>query len=253
MTRSRDLALAAGVLALGLGCDVEEPRDVGCELPPRDCVGKGCADLVRFTPVYGPGYMDVPVAGEDTSETSTSYVRRDLRALIEYAAARVDCVAAEWTPGEARPLVLGDASDQRGRTPGSRTDAPRHPRHTHVHGRDIDLGYYQTGAPDNQLRAICAHVVDGVDVAHCIAPPDHLDAMRTALFIGTLYESPRIRTIGVDGQAAAPILAAIGSLCARGIVTPEACERVHLAYEAEDTGLGWFLSHHGHLHVSVLP
>ena len=40
-----------------------------------------------------------------------------------------------------------------------------HPPGTHVMGRDIDLGYYQIGTPNNRLRPICQHIVGETDQA----------------------------------------------------------------------------------------
>src|SRR5262249_6619349 len=69
-----------------------------CELPPRSCTGEHCGDLVEI-PVAGPGYVDVQLAGEDTAETSTSYLRRDVMMLVRYATAKVACKTAAWRTG----------------------------------------------------------------------------------------------------------------------------------------------------------
>jgi len=212
-------------------------------LPPRDCAER-CDELVWFAPSRGPGYEDVPLDDEVALPDSTSYLRRDLMMAIKYAAAKV----AHVTGGH--PLALGDASDRNGATPGTAYGQPRHPRNTHVAGRDIDLGYYQLGTPDNHLRPICPHVVDGTEQWHCTAPPIRLDARRTALFIGFLFESTHVRVVGVDGAAAEPILRALHRECAAGTIASDACARVHLGYETADTGKFWFFGHHNHMHVS---
>jgi hypothetical protein len=211
-------------------------------LPPRDCADAParCAELVRFAPARGLGYQDDALAAEQTDETSTSYLRRDLMMLVKYATAKVAC-----TTGAAR-LGLGDMSDRRGDAPG----APRHPWGSHVGGADIDLAYYQIGTPDLRLRAICPHVVDGVDQRHCAAPPALLDARRTALLIGFLFESPHVRVVGVDGAAGPPIEAALRRACAARALAADACARVRLGFEPIDTHRGWYLAHHNHLHVS---
>ena len=117
-------------------------------------------------------------------------------------------------------------------------------------GRDLDIAYYQRGKPNNHLRPICEPVIDSVDQEHCVAPPTSLDAWRTALFIGALFEAPGIRAIGVDGRAAPEIETALRGLCVAGWISPAACARARLSFETTDTGRGWFYSHHHHLHVS---
>jgi len=212
-------------------------------LQQRDCTER-CEELVWFAPARGPGYEDVPLDDEVALPDSTSYLRRDLMIAIKYAAAKV----AHLSGGH--PLALGDMSDRNGATPGTANGAPRHPRNTHVAGRDIDLGYYQRGMPDNHLRPICAHVTDGVEQWHCTAPPTSLDARRTALFIGFLFESTHVRIVGIDGAAAAPIRRALQRECTDGTIEAEACARVHLGYETSDTGRLWYFGHHNHMHVS---
>src|SRR5262249_5174558 len=121
---------------------------------------------------------------------------------------------------------------------------------THVGGRDIDIAYYQIGTPDNHMRPICPHAIAHQDQRRCVAPPTRLDARRTALFIGTLFESPRVRIVGVDGAAAPVLQAALRDLCRDGLVAPGACAMVRLGFETEDTGRGWYAGHENHIHVS---
>jgi hypothetical protein len=223
----------------------------GCPLPPRDCDDSAarCGELVLFEPSRGAGYEDVPLDDERARATSTSYVRRDVMMLVKYATAKVACLASTWA-GNGGPLALGDMSQRDGATPGTASGAPRHPASTHRAGRDIDLAYYQLETANNHLRAICPHAIGGVDQHHCTGPPLWLDARRTALLIGVLYESPRVRVIGVDGAVATAVLWHLAQLCRAGIVARDACRRVHLAAETTDAHRGWFYAHHNHLHVS---
>jgi hypothetical protein len=249
------LVIAHWSLVVALAaCDAERaPMAVtACgDLPPRDC-GAACDELVWFTPAAGPGYQDVPLDDEVDARDSTSYLRRDLMMAVKYATAKVACVAAAW-PGSQAPLALGDMSDRDGAVPGTARGRPRHPRGTHGDGRDIDLAYYQAGTPDNHLRAICRHTIDGVDQRHCVGAPTHLDAARTALLIGALFESPYVRIVGMDGAAEPPIRAELRRLCAARVIDAAACARVRLGFETADTGRGWFHAHHNHLHVSWRP
>ena len=243
------LVCVLGTLASAVvhSCRSERPR--ACDLPPRDCEGDHCGDLVQL-PELGHGYFDDMITWEDTSITSTSYLRRDLMMLLQYAAARVACDAASWRTGNGAPLGFGDASDVDGNTPGTAYGRPRHPRTTHEHGLDIDIAYYQRRVPDNKIRPVCP-TGDGMDAYRCVAPPDTLDARRTALFIGTLFESDRVRIVGVDGMVAKPVLKQLGRLCREGVLTADSCARIRLGYETERTGRSWYYSHHNHMHVSL--
>lgn len=224
-------------------------------LPPRDClVGPiSCAELVEM-PIRGYGYRDQRLLDEDTPATSTSYLRRDLAMLVRYAAAKVARDAGTWQSGTGGPLVLGDMSESDGSTPGAHLGRIRHPDHTHEDGRDIDIAYYQRNTSDNALRAVCRHHEDERDAYHCIGPAKHLDAWRTALLVGAVLESPRVRVIGMDARVAERVVPVLDILCASHLVEPAACARRDLiAFERHDTQKGWFLSHHNHLHVSLRP
>ncbi len=132
-----------------------------CPLPRRVCSAR-CHELVKIAPI-GRGYIDVHLDAEADTETSTSYLRRDLMMLVEYAAAKVACKADDWSTGNGGLIALGDMSERDGATPGTRTGSPRHPPNTHTHGRDIDIAYFQRDTLDNQLRPICKHHAAAVD------------------------------------------------------------------------------------------
>lgn len=137
------------------------------------------------------------------------------------------------------------------RDPGDVDRQPRHPQGTHVNGRDIDLAYFQANTADNRLRAICTHTSNGVDQYHCMAAPTTLDVWRTAMFLGTVFESPRTRVIGVDGQVGPLLLSALDQLCSDGWLSQTACTNAVLAYETTNMGQGWYLHHHHHAHISL--
>jgi hypothetical protein len=143
-------------------------------------------------------------------------------------------------------------SEADGDIPGASVGYPGHPNGTHIHGKDIDVSYYQRGTADNTARAICAHYnSSGYDVNHCTATPHLLDEWRTALFLGALFEHPRLRIVGADGQAGHILDSAIEELCRGGWLTDYACGRTHkLAYEVTNQGNGWYYFHHHHLHIS---
>ena len=172
--------------------------------------------------------------------------------LVKHAAAAVKCKAGGWTPGNDKPLGLGDMSEADGRTPGSAAGRPGHPRGTHEKGRDMDIAYFQTTSTDNRLRAVCPHRNNaGRNVNHCTGQPTILDTRRTALFIGTLLTSDRTRVVGVDGRIRPLVEPLLRGFCADGTLDPIACTRLtKLVAETADTGKGWFRHHHHHLHIA---
>ena len=249
--------LVTVALALVVRCANRPPgRNIGrgpgraCVLPPRSCVER-CDELVEM-PLVGLGYVDNRVTEEMIEATSTSFIRRDLMMLVQYAAAKVACKAATWNTGHGAPIGLGDMSERDGSTPGMVWGQPRHPWNTHVGGLAIDIAYYQRDTPDNEPRPVCPHMdTRGKERWRCLATPAHLDAWRTALFIGAFLEEPHVRVIGVDGLVAAPILDAFDELCATGWIDRAACARRRLIQsEQRNAGRGWFFGHHNHLHAA---
>jgi hypothetical protein len=172
--------------------------------------------------------------------------------LLKHATALVECKTAAWTTGNGGPLGLGDMSESNGAIPGTAVNSPGHPTNTHTDGHDIDVGYYQIGQANNRLRSICEHTNSaGADQYHCTAAPTILDVWRSALFLGTLFESPILRVVGVDGKAGPLFVSAINELCTTGWLSTAACQNVSLAYEEVDEGRGWYRFHHHHMHISV--
>lgn len=217
-----------------------------CQLPPRDCTSD-CGRLVPFEPVTGPGYDNYPVNDETSGNQFRSYLRRDLMMLVKHAAAVVACKAASWTPGNGKPLGLGDMSEPNGAIPGTSKGAPGHPKNTHTNGRDIDIAYYQLTGTDNHLRTVCPS-----RNRHCVSAPNNLDAKRTALFIGMVLTSNRTRVVGVDGRIEPVIIPALLELCKDDTLPQLACDRQWMiASEATNTKKGWFFNHHHHFHVSL--
>jgi len=219
-----------------------------CDLPPLWCDSEteDCAELIQFDPTCGDGYADFPENGETEDNQYRSWLRRDTVYLIQYASARVACLAENWGYGNGGPLGLIDMSEADGAIPGTSIGSPGHPAGTHTNGFDIDVAYYQKNTGDNRARVIC----DDWD-NHCIDFPDILDEWRTALFLGSLYEHPDLRVVGADGRAGGMIEQAFEQLCAWGWITEEACQVEHkFAYEIIDEGWGFYRFHHHHMHIS---
>lgn len=227
------------------------PGPTCSNLPVRDCTS-GCSTLTTFNPRTTTAYDDYPINGETAQNQYRSYLRKDLMQLVAYATSLTYCKSASWTAGNGGALGLGDMSEADGAIPGTSIGQPGHPAGTHTNGYDIDLAYYQTGTADNKLRPICSYTnSSGQNQYHCTSDPVYLDPWRTALFLGTIFESPRTRVVGVDGKAGPVLLTALDQLCDDGWLTQTACSNIALAYETTNTGQGWYLHHHHHAHVSL--
>lgn len=228
------------------------PGPTCSNLPARDCTGTTCGQLIPFSPRTNAAWDDYPINGETAANQYRSFLRRDLMMLVSYATSKVACKAVGW-PGNGGALGLGDMSEANGAIPGTSIGSPGHPAGTHVNGFDIDLGYYQTGTANNQLRPICNHISGGVDQYHCMEDPVNLDLWRHALFLGSVFESTRTRVIGVDGKAGPLLVSAINTLCTSGWLTAATCNNIVLAYETTNMNQGWFQFHHHHSHISLKP
>lgn len=197
----------------------EAPGPSCDELPDLYTPGTAadCGELVQFDLVEGAGYVDHPANGETWGNQYRSWCRRDLRQLVAYATATVACKTADWDYWPLEPLGLGDVSEADGSIPGTSIGAPGHPPGTHTNGLDLDAGYYQLFANNNWMRAIGRHHDESyVDEYHMVAPPYALDVWRTALFLAYLAEHPRLRVVGVDGQAGLLLEDALDALVGLG-------------------------------------
>jgi len=212
-------------------------------------------DLVPFTPYQGDGYHNYPENGETEEDMYRSYTRRDVRAMVKYAAAWTRCMGQDWAFGNQQPLGLGDMSEGDGSIPGSREDDPGHPAGSHLNGRDMDIAYFQLEGDDNHLRPVCEHRdPKGNYLQRCISEPDNLDVFRTAMFLAKLHDSDNLRIIGVDGQIGPLIEAAWERLCDEGWLDddhPVCSGKDKLAYETVNRGNGWYKHHHHHFHIST--
>lgn len=224
------------------------------QLPDWRCSGSDCGKLYYFDPRRGPGYWDYPLNGETEQNQWRSYLQLQNIQVLKYASAATDCLAANWNFGNGGEIGLGDMSEANGAIPGTSANSPGHPQGTHVNGRDIDIGYFQTGTPDNKLRPVCAHISGGRDAYHCLGDPVYLDARRTAMYIGQVLLTGTVRVIGVDGRVGPQLQAAAMELCNAGWLPQQACTLFNqrVTWEATNTGKGWFYHHHHHFHISFV-
>jgi hypothetical protein len=253
---------------IGLGSAPDLSAVSGCvNLPSQDCGGDDtfCSEVVFFEPTTGPGYINYPVNGETWDEQYRSFLRRDLLMLIKYSSARVACETVNWDYRRFQPVGFGDMSEEDGANPGTSRGHPDHPMGTHEDGNDIDVAYFQIdpegflkiyenrqqGVEGNLLRSMCKNTRFGMDVYHCIEQPWLLDPWRTALFIAHVAENPYVRVIGVDGKIGPVVDDALDQLVQAGWIDKDLRDRIPLAYETTNEGMGWFRFHHHHLHISM--
>lgn len=237
-----------------LDCDVLpsancEDDDLTC-IPDWRCTSN-CSEIIQFEAISGDGYWNYPLNGETWGNQYRSFVRRDVMMLVKYASASVRCMSQNWTFGNQEPLGLGDMSEANGDIPGESIGQPGHPEGTHVNGHDMDIAYYQMNPPDNKLRSVCEHTINGQDQYHCVAPPNNLDVWRTALFLAKVQDTPAFRVVGVDGQIGPLVESAISQMCGAGWISGSACSSPAVAYEVTNTQRGWYYFHHHHFHISV--
>jgi hypothetical protein len=121
-----------------------------------------------------------------------------------------------------------------------------------VNGFDMDFAYFQIKGPNNFLREVCPHTAGGKEQYHCTGEPDNVDLWKHALYLGTLFTSPNIRVIGVDGRVGPLIEKALPILCEKGWLDQAGCDNAALAYEQVDMGYGWYMFHHHHSHISTM-
>ncbi len=232
------------------------PAPLDCsDLPAPRCEGSPhhCHEILLFEPRVGPGWEDVLIRDERPDDRYRSYLRRDLTAVIKWAATSVACLSRDWPDGNGEPLVLADMSEADGATPGDSRGRPTHPAGSHTMGNDVDVGYYQTTfMPDNEVRPVCPHLALGNETWHCVEAPDRLDVRRTALLAALIAEQEIVRCIGVDGAIGPLLREAQRGLFDEGVLTRAQLEADKLCYETEDTGRGWYRSHHDHMHISAM-
>ena len=144
-------------------------------------------------------------------------------------------------------------SEADGSIPGTSIGYPGHPPGTHENGKDIDTAYYQLYAKDNMGRPVGVHYESYYDAYHLVEAPYALDNWRAALYLTYLAEHPRLRVIGVDGQIGLALEDTFDELVEREWLSTGVRDIIPLAYEVEDTGMGWYQFHHHHMHVSINP
>ncbi len=216
-----------------------------CKLPPRRCGdGTDCMKLEEMLPRSGGDGFKVYTLSQ------WAWLRRDTFQLVKYASAATNCVM----PG-SWPISMADGSAKDGTTPKDSKGKYRHPPGSHNNGVDIDVAYYQTGTKDNDPRPVCDETNNaGIKVNHCTESPNTLDLPRSTFFLGKIFESGRIRVCGVDGKIGPIMMAEAAKQNQKGLISNRALKtmKVRTRWEITNTGQGWFLSHHHHVHVSTI-
>jgi hypothetical protein len=196
--------------------------------------GMQCLDDCYRIMQFPAPHADEPYLFDTAAEFRNA--RRELIMLVRYA---LDQTSKRYP--EVNKLGLIDMSERDGSTPGTSYADLRHPEGTHIQGNDMDLAYFQTGS-DNHARSVCAN-----DGYFCTSDVNTMDAEVTAYFFSKLYESGRLRVIGVDTKLADDLVLAADALLAEGVMTQAQRNKFddRLAF-----GEGWPFHQH-HFHVSL--
>ena len=238
-----DLGLTLAPWADGRDCPPGFPFDE-CEGRPGGQLG-----LVQF-PFSDPADGYVGDGYRFDSMANYRWARRELVMLVRYALHETQV----RFPG-TRPLGIFDAGQRDGSTPGYDVGNPRHPEGTHDQGGSIDLAYFSIlaayGFTDySATRIVCDKNEGSNNGFFCnpgAAQTHVVDLPRQVFFMAKLFESPRVRVIGVD-QVIAPLLRAEADRqLALGLIGQSARD---LFYQKLGFGTGWEF-HHFRVHVSL--
>lgn len=216
-----------------------------------ECEGRSGAEvtLVEF-PFANPDDAFLGDAYRFHSPTNYRWLRRELIQLVRFALAETQ---AKF-PG-TKPLGLLDMCQRDGITPGYDIGSPRHPESTHDQGGNIDIAYFTTLAASGAIaynlpRIICDAQGGNHDGSFCnagAAQTHVVDLERQVYFMAKLYESSRLRVLGVD-RVIGPILQAEATRqLGLGWITQASRD----AFQSKlGFGDGWPFQHH-HMHVSL--
>ncbi|MBI4508272.1 MAG: hypothetical protein HY698_01465 [Deltaproteobacteria bacterium] len=226
-------------------------RDCTASYPQDDCIGRpgGKLGLIQFPyadpsdPYVGDGYRF-------DSVSNYRWLRRETIMLVRHAIRETQIKF----PG-TKPLGLVDMCQRDGITPGYDIGDPRHPESTHDQGGNIDIAYYTTLASNgtlsyNEARVICDANEESNNGSFCSssASRNHVvDLPRQVYFMAKLFESNRLRVIGVD-KVIAPLLQ---QEARRQFELGWITQRQRDSFTSQMAhGDGWPFHHH-HIHVSL--
>jgi len=210
-----------------------------------DCKGlpAGILKLYQF-PEPDP---DDPYGGDAYHfETVSSYkwARRETIMLIRHALRKTRLMY----PGTESVGII-DACQEDGVTPGYNIGQPRHCRTCHDEGGNIDLAYFATDG-NNMAKTVCGPngtnvTPDGMQCTPAAETGHIVDLERQVYFMSLLFESERMRAIGVDPEIAKALY--------------DKADEMHAAGEISDAGwlgikskFGLWATHHNHIHISLL-
>jgi len=210
----------------------------------EDCSGipGGVLKLYQF-PEPAP---DDPYGGDNYHfETVSGYkwARRELIMLIRQTLYET----VEKYPGTDSVGII-DACQEDGVTPGYNIGEPRHCRTCHDEGGNIDLAYFATDG-NNYVKTICGPggtnvTADGMQCTSAAKDEHIVDLERQVFFMARLFDSPRMRAIGID-----PVIAPL--LGAKADEMYEAGEISAQGRFGIKNYLGLWPTHHHHIHISL--
>ena len=178
-------------------------------------------------------------------ETVSGYkwARRELIMLIRQTLYET----VEEYPGTASVGII-DACQEDGVTPGYNIGQPRHCRTCHDEGGNIDLAYFATDG-NNHVKTICGPggenvTADGMQCTSAAKTEHIVDLERQVFFMARLFDSPRMRAIGVDPVIAPLLGAKADEMFSAGKISAQGRFGIK-------NYLGLWPTHHHHIHVSL--
>ena len=178
-------------------------------------------------------------------ETVSSYkwARRETIMLVRHA---IHETMAMYPGTDSLGII--DACQEDGVTPGYNIGQPRHCRTCHDEGGNIDLAYYATDG-NNMAKTVCGP--DGTNVSadgtQCTeaAKTEHIvDLERQVYLMAKLFDSGRVRAIGIDPFVAEAVWTKANEMHAAGEISDE-------GWLGMKSKFGLWPTHHNHIHVSL--
>jgi len=208
-----------------------------------DCQGKP-AGVLRLLHWPEPE-ADDPLGATYRFQTVSGYKwgRRELIMLV-----RDSLKALHDTFPGTKVVSFADTCQEDGVTPGYDIGKPRHCFTCHDQGGNIDIAYFTTDGT-NKTQTICGPKGANVDkkkqqCAQSATTGHIVDLDRQVWFMARLFDSKRMRAIGVDPIIAPLLRARAKQMLKAGTISAAGNSGIQ-------TKLGLWATHHDHIHVSL--
>jgi hypothetical protein len=212
--------------------------------PLWECQGLpgGTLKLYQFPePEGGDPYGDDLYHFETVS--GYKWARRELLMLVRHTLYETKAEYPDMTS-----VGIIDACQEDGITPGDNIGQPRHCRTCHDEGGNIDLAYFALDGI-NWAKTVCgpdgANVTaDGMQCTQAAATQHIVDLEKQVFFMSLLFDSGRVRAIGIDPVIALPIQQKAKAMYEAGQISAA-------GYNGMMTQFGLWPTHHNHIHLSL--